>query len=206
MKGQPSSKKSGSHILNKSRTWACPSSMEDGEPSESDDSLRQNSEPVSLGTVVCLYSYNARNDTELNVDEGDHLILLEKANTDWWYCQNEIGECGFLPTTYIQEEFEGCVVTLTHSGSFEGGEDVREDVYDAGAFDGDVSYDHEQVYDDQNYEGQTYEGQSYEGQSYEGGEADQGYGDGEAYEGGAYYDEAASAEYDGNAGGEGGGY
>jgi hypothetical protein len=115
--------KGSANSLNKSLTWtvgaaeAVSLSSTSFGPTQSADSSEADSisdlppsasqERVSLGTVVCLYTYTARNDSELNVDENDHLILLEKANEDWWYCRNENGEKGFLPTTYIREEFEG---------------------------------------------------------------------------------------------------
>lgn len=51
--------------------------------------------------VKALYDYNGSNDLELTFTAGTQLQLLEKVDSDWWWCDlNDIQ--GYVPSTYVE--------------------------------------------------------------------------------------------------------
>eukprot|EP00042_Codosiga_hollandica_P040027 m.339711 g.339711 ORF g.339711 m.339711 type:complete len:433 (-) comp55752_c0_seq9:1019-2317(-) len=58
--------------------------------------------------IVCcctaLYKYQATQDSELSLEAGDVIWILEKTNDIWWRSRNYYGIVGFAPVSYLQEE------------------------------------------------------------------------------------------------------
>lgn len=51
---------------------------------------------------VALYDFAAGGDDELTVNEGDHLLVLDRSNEDWWTCRDQHGLEGVVPASYIE--------------------------------------------------------------------------------------------------------
>ncbi|XP_078084326.1 nostrin isoform X2 [Mustelus asterias] len=59
-------------------------------------------DPVQIGTCKALYDYQAVRDDELNMQQGDILIIHNKDATGWWFGSLR-GKKGIFPATYIEE-------------------------------------------------------------------------------------------------------
>ncbi|ODV85243.1 hypothetical protein CANARDRAFT_28517 [[Candida] arabinofermentans NRRL YB-2248] len=62
-----------------------------------------------IGVCVALYEYQAQNDEELSLQEGDLLYLLEKSDVDdWWKVKKRVVDAdveepaGLVPSTYVE--------------------------------------------------------------------------------------------------------
>ncbi|XP_067891282.1 nostrin [Heterodontus francisci] len=55
-----------------------------------------------IGTCKALYDYQAARDDELNMQQGDILIIHKKDVTGWWFGSLR-GKKGIFPATYIEE-------------------------------------------------------------------------------------------------------
>ncbi|XP_067125349.1 tyrosine-protein kinase Fyn-like [Centruroides vittatus] len=56
-------------------------------------------------TVLALYSYTARDDGDLSFKKGDHLILLDESDPDWWHARHLANnETGYIPRNYVALE------------------------------------------------------------------------------------------------------
>jgi len=51
--------------------------------------------------VVALYSYTPTAPHELYLEEGDHLLVLEKQDGGWWKVDKN-GKRGFIPCNYVE--------------------------------------------------------------------------------------------------------
>lgn len=65
------------------------------------------SNPPPIGTnvpdmVVALYDFEAQADDELNMSEGDQLVLVEREDHEWWKLQNAKGNVGVVPASYVE--------------------------------------------------------------------------------------------------------
>jgi actin cytoskeleton-regulatory complex protein SLA1 len=61
--------------------------------------------------AIVLYDFIADGEDELSVNEGEHLLVLEKDGDDWWKVRNVHGSEGVVPASYV----EVSPYTLTHS-------------------------------------------------------------------------------------------
>lgn len=53
-------------------------------------------------TVIALYNYAKRSDSDINFDKDDILIILDKSNNDWWKARNtRTREEGYIPSNYV---------------------------------------------------------------------------------------------------------
>ncbi|XP_066497519.1 nostrin [Hoplias malabaricus] len=59
-------------------------------------------ELCSIGKCKALYDFTSDRTDELNIKEGDHLNILQKDNSGWWYGEMN-GERGLFPSTYVEE-------------------------------------------------------------------------------------------------------
>ena len=56
-----------------------------------------------IHTVVTLYSFQGRNDEELDFERGQKLDVAEPENDpEWWIARNKDGETGLVPKNYVQ--------------------------------------------------------------------------------------------------------
>ncbi|XP_014823770.1 PREDICTED: epidermal growth factor receptor kinase substrate 8-like protein 1 isoform X1 [Poecilia mexicana] len=64
-------------------------SKEDGPPAEAER------------LYMCSYDFIARNNSELSVQQGETLEVLESSKR-WWKCRNRFGQSGFVPFTVLE--------------------------------------------------------------------------------------------------------
>lgn len=50
------------------------------------------------------FAFQAEQPHELTVDQGQLLKVLERGEDGWWTCQNEDGQSGLVPESYVEEE------------------------------------------------------------------------------------------------------
>lgn len=60
-----------------------------------------------MGRVKALYEYAAREENELSFAEDELLTLLSQLDSDWWLVRNGAGQCGLIPSNYVEEEGGG---------------------------------------------------------------------------------------------------
>ncbi|KAF2354391.1 SH3 domain [Trinorchestia longiramus] len=61
--------------------------------------------PIRKGQVVALealHSYKAKQPSELSIEEGDLLFILDQSNSDWWRAKLDDKE-GFVPSSYLSQ-------------------------------------------------------------------------------------------------------
>lgn len=51
-------------------------------------------------TVVAISDFVAGDETQLGFSEGDELVILNEASSDWWWGELD-GECGYIPVSYV---------------------------------------------------------------------------------------------------------
>jgi hypothetical protein len=56
---------------------------------------------MALDTAVALWAYIAKEDNELSLKPGDHILITEKCNKDW-YEGNLNGKIAFFPANYVR--------------------------------------------------------------------------------------------------------
>jgi hypothetical protein len=55
--------------------------------------------------VVALYEYKAQRGDELDLAQGDEILVLVKENDSWWMGQlMRTGREGYFPASYVQEK------------------------------------------------------------------------------------------------------
>ncbi|KAJ3139972.1 Intersectin 1 (SH3 domain protein) [Geranomyces variabilis] len=57
----------------------------------------------AISYADALYRYTSQQSDEINLLEGDRLKVLEKEDADWWRVENERGETGLVPASYVEE-------------------------------------------------------------------------------------------------------
>ena len=51
---------------------------------------------------VALYDYDARTDEDLSFKKGEHLIILNDTQGDWWYARSKSTKLeGYIPSNYV---------------------------------------------------------------------------------------------------------
>lgn len=58
--------------------------------------------PPGAKIFVALYDYDARTDEDLSFRKGEHLIILNDTQGDWWFARSKStkGE-GYIPSNYV---------------------------------------------------------------------------------------------------------
>ncbi|KAI8073889.1 hypothetical protein BC940DRAFT_289441 [Gongronella butleri] len=56
-----------------------------------------------VGKVIAEYDYEARQEEELNLVEGQEMWVLERDDPDWFLVKLETGELGLVPSNYVQD-------------------------------------------------------------------------------------------------------
>uniref|UniRef100_A0A3P9PVN7 EPS8 signaling adaptor L1b n=1 Tax=Poecilia reticulata TaxID=8081 RepID=A0A3P9PVN7_POERE len=64
-------------------------------------SLHRNNPAEAERLYVCSYDFIARNNSELSVQHGETLEVLESSKR-WWKCRNRFGQSGFVPFTVLE--------------------------------------------------------------------------------------------------------
>ncbi|RMD42611.1 hypothetical protein DV735_g2504, partial [Chaetothyriales sp. CBS 134920] len=60
--------------------------------------------PSDSGTKArAEYDYEAAEDNEVSLREGEIVSDIQKVDPDWWLVRNEAGETGLVPSNYLQE-------------------------------------------------------------------------------------------------------
>lgn len=70
-----------------------------------DDLAAHHSATRSTGdedTADALYDFDADGEDELSVNEGEHLVVVEKDGDEWWKCRNSHGVVGVVPASYLE--------------------------------------------------------------------------------------------------------
>ncbi|KAF3698073.1 Tyrosine-protein kinase Tec [Channa argus] len=55
-------------------------------------------------TVVAMYDFSAKEDTDLTLKQGEEYIILHKQDQLWWRAQDKHGNKGFIPSNYVTEK------------------------------------------------------------------------------------------------------
>lgn len=66
--------------------------------------VEQNFGLVNDGLVFTLYSYVADEKDELSFECGDELHILRRGDNtekEWWWAQNSLGQCGYVPRNLL---------------------------------------------------------------------------------------------------------
>ncbi|KAL9646886.1 hypothetical protein ABK040_013746 [Willaertia magna] len=61
-----------------------------------------NSKPLFV--AAALYNYDATDESELTIQEGEQLEVLECHDDGWWYGKNSRGQCGLFPSNFVSSE------------------------------------------------------------------------------------------------------
>ncbi|XP_078137915.1 tyrosine-protein kinase TXK [Centroberyx gerrardi] len=59
---------------------------------------------AGLLTVVAMYDFTAKEDTDLTLHQGEEYIILHKQDQLWWRAQDRHGSKGFIPSNYVTEK------------------------------------------------------------------------------------------------------
>ncbi|CED82923.1 Src homology-3 domain [Phaffia rhodozyma] len=59
-------------------------------------------ENSDAAAAVALYDFEAQGEDELNLTEGENLVILDQSAEDWWKVRNERGEEGVVPAQYVE--------------------------------------------------------------------------------------------------------
>ena len=59
--------------------------------------------------VITLYDYDAQDDQELDLEEGDIITVIYKEDRTWW-CGSCRGKIGMFPSTYVTTYSEGIIL------------------------------------------------------------------------------------------------
>ncbi|XP_038645682.1 nostrin isoform X6 [Scyliorhinus canicula] len=74
----------------------------EADASSADDGNLVTDPTQEIGTCKALYDYQAGRDDELNVQQGDILIIHKKDASGWWFGSLR-GKKGIFPATYVEE-------------------------------------------------------------------------------------------------------
>lgn len=58
--------------------------------------------PPGAKIFVALYDYDARTDEDLSFRKGEHLIILNDTQGDWWFARSKATKReGYIPSNYV---------------------------------------------------------------------------------------------------------
>ena len=58
--------------------------------------------PPGTKVFVALYDYDARTDEDLSFKKGDHLVILNDTQGDWWFARSKATRLeGYIPSNYV---------------------------------------------------------------------------------------------------------
>uniref|UniRef100_G3Q3W6 Tyrosine-protein kinase n=1 Tax=Gasterosteus aculeatus TaxID=69293 RepID=G3Q3W6_GASAC len=63
----------------------------------------EHAEGQGLLTVVAMYDFTAKEDTDLTLKQGEEYVILHKQDQLWWRAQDKHGNKGFIPSNYVTE-------------------------------------------------------------------------------------------------------
>jgi len=66
-------------------------------PQPNDDSSGKKEEKL-----IAIYSYEAKDDGEMDMDEGEIITLIEKDDSGWWVGRNQKGQVGTFPSNFVE--------------------------------------------------------------------------------------------------------
>ena len=59
-------------------------------------------EPKAGRTFIALFDYESRTDEDLDFKAGDHLIILDDMEFDWWMAKNkQSSKSGYIPSNFV---------------------------------------------------------------------------------------------------------
>ncbi|XP_063318239.1 tyrosine-protein kinase Tec [Pelmatolapia mariae] len=64
----------------------------------------EDGEGEGLLSVVAMYDFTAKEDTDLTLKQGEEYIILHKQDQLWWRAQDKHGNKGFIPSNYVTEK------------------------------------------------------------------------------------------------------
>ncbi|KAM9425030.1 tyrosine-protein kinase Tec [Pholidichthys leucotaenia] len=64
----------------------------------------ENEEDEGLLSVVAMYDFIAKEDTDLTLRQGEEYIILHKQDQLWWRAQDKQGNKGFIPSNYVTQK------------------------------------------------------------------------------------------------------
>ncbi|XP_013883348.1 tyrosine-protein kinase TXK [Austrofundulus limnaeus] len=64
----------------------------------------EDGEGGGLISVVAMYDFTAKEDTDLTLRQGDEYVILHKQDQLWWRAQDKHGNKGFIPSNYVTEK------------------------------------------------------------------------------------------------------
>lgn len=58
--------------------------------------------PPGTKVFVALYDYDARTDEDLSFKKGEHLVILNDTQGDWWFARSKATRLeGYIPSNYV---------------------------------------------------------------------------------------------------------
>uniref|UniRef100_A0A8C5H4V2 Tyrosine-protein kinase n=1 Tax=Gouania willdenowi TaxID=441366 RepID=A0A8C5H4V2_GOUWI len=63
----------------------------------------EDGEGLGLLSVVAMYNFSAKEDTDLTLLQGEEYTILHKQDEFWWRAQDREGNKGFIPSNYVME-------------------------------------------------------------------------------------------------------
>ncbi|XP_033465340.1 tyrosine-protein kinase TXK isoform X1 [Epinephelus lanceolatus] len=64
----------------------------------------EDGEGQGLLSVVAMYDFTAKEDTDLTLKQGEEYVILHKQDQLWWRAQDKHGNKGFIPSNYVTEK------------------------------------------------------------------------------------------------------
>ncbi|XP_034021034.1 tyrosine-protein kinase TXK [Thalassophryne amazonica] len=64
----------------------------------------EDGEGAGLLTVVAMYDFTAKEETDLTLKRGEEYVILHKQDQLWWRAQDKHGNKGFIPSNYVTEK------------------------------------------------------------------------------------------------------
>ncbi|XP_064636639.1 tyrosine-protein kinase Tec-like isoform X2 [Lineus longissimus] len=58
--------------------------------------------PTKEQTVVALYSFDASDEQDLSLIQGEEYIVLDDSREHWWKARNAMGQEGYIPANYVE--------------------------------------------------------------------------------------------------------
>ncbi|XP_008434258.1 tyrosine-protein kinase TXK isoform X3 [Poecilia reticulata] len=64
----------------------------------------ENGEGEGLVSVVAMYDFTAKEDSDLTIKQGEEYVILHKQDQLWWRAEDRHGNKGFIPSNYVTEK------------------------------------------------------------------------------------------------------